>query len=103
MAGLLEAEQALYEIRVRTADHAFLGHVALAFLGFLGEDVTFERLLVSDLAGAGYFEALLGTRVRFDLWHFECFCCSTLMAAPHRRDTYGAGWEGVQRYIKKPH
>jgi hypothetical protein len=73
VAGLLEAEQALYEIRMRMANETFLGHVALAFLGFLGENVTFERLLVSDLAGAGYFETLLGTRVRFDLWHFECF------------------------------
>jgi len=74
------------------AHDAFLGEVTLAFLGFLSKNVTFERLLVSDLTGAGYFEALLGTRVRFDLWHFECFCCTTLMAAPHRRDTYGAGW-----------
>jgi len=70
---LLQTEQTLYKIRVGTADHALLGHVPLAFLGFLGEDVTFERLLVSDLAGAGNLEALLGTRVRFDLWHFECF------------------------------
>ena len=73
MACLLEAEQALYEIRMGRANETFLGHVALAFLGFLGEDVTFEGLLVSDLAGTGYFEPLLGTRVRFDLWHFECF------------------------------
>ena len=72
-AGLLETQQALYEIRVRTAHNTLLGHIALAFLGFLGEDVAFEGLLVSDLAGAGYFEPLLGTRVRFDLWHFECF------------------------------
>jgi hypothetical protein len=72
-ACLFEAEQTLYEIRMGRAHNAFLGHVALTFLGFLGEDVTFEGLLVSDLAGAGYFEALLGTRVRFDLWHFECF------------------------------
>ena len=73
-------------------DDPFLAEVALAFLGFLCEDVTFERLLVSNLAGAGYLESLLGTRVRFDLWHFACFFCATLMAAPHRRDTYGAGW-----------
>ena len=73
MVRLLQTQQALYEIRMRMADNAFLGHVALAFLGFLGEDVTFEGLLVSDLAGAGYLEPLLGTRVRFDLWHFECF------------------------------
>ena len=76
LTGLLEAEQALYEIRMRRADNTFLGHVALAFLGFLGEDVTFEGLLVSDLAGAGYFKTLFGTRVRFDLWHFEMlFLC----------------------------
>ena len=76
MAGLLEAEQTLYEISMRRADYAFLGHVALAFLGFLSENVTFEGLLVSDLAGAGYLKTLLGTRVRFDLWHFEMlFMC----------------------------
>ena len=94
--GLLQPQQPLYKIRMAGSDDPFLAEVALAFLGFFGKNVTFERLLVSDLAGAGYFEALLGTRVRFDLWHFECFFCATLMAAPHRRDTYGAGWEGVQ-------
>ena len=71
--GLFQPQQPLYKIRVRMADNTLLGHIALAFLGFLCKDVTFEGLLVSDLAGAGYFEALLGTRVRFDLWHFECF------------------------------
>ena len=70
---LLEAKEALHEIRMGSANQTFLGHVALALLGFLGENVTFEELLVSDLAGAGYLEPLLGTRVRFDLWHFECF------------------------------
>jgi len=52
------------------ADNTFLGHVALAFLGFFCKDVTFEGLLVSDLACACDLKPFLGTRVRFDLWHF---------------------------------
>jgi hypothetical protein len=89
---LFQPEEPLYKIHMRMAYDAFLGHVALAFLGFFGQDVTFEGLLVSDLAGAGDFKPLLGTRVRFDLWHFECFTCESLLADSHRRTTYGAIW-----------
>ena len=69
-AGLFQPQQPLYEIRVRMADNTLLGHIALAFLGFLCKDVTFEGLLVSDLACAGNLKPFLGTRVRFDLGHF---------------------------------
>jgi hypothetical protein len=40
--------------------------------------VTFERLLVSDLSGARYFETLFGTGVCFNLWHFKCFIVQPL-------------------------
>ena len=72
--------------------NAFLVHVALALLGLLCEDVAFERALESDLAGASDLESFLGTRIGFNLWHFECFLHDTLLAGPHRRATYGAVW-----------
>ena len=70
---LFQAQQPLYEIRVRRGDDAFLGHVAFAFLGLFGKNVPFEGLLVGDLTGAGYFEPFLGTGIRFNLGHCECF------------------------------
>ena len=42
----------------------------LRFLDFFCQNVTFERLLVSDLSCARYFETLFGTGVCFNLWHF---------------------------------
>jgi hypothetical protein len=102
---LLEAQQPLYEIRVRRGDDAFLGEVAFAFLGLFGEDVPFEGLLVGDLTGAGYFEPFLGTGVRFYLGHCRMLLMFTLLADPHRRITYGAVWAigsaKVYKYYKK--
>jgi hypothetical protein len=48
---------------------AFLFHQAFAFLAFFGEDMPLEGFLESDLAGAGDFESLFGTRIGFNLWH----------------------------------
>jgi len=36
-----------------------------------GKNVTFERFLVRDLTSARYLESLLGTGIRFNLWHFN--------------------------------
>ena len=63
----------------------------LAFLRFFGEDVSFERFLVSDLARAGYLEPFLGTGVRFYLWHVMLFTFTPCWrSAP--AETYGALW-----------
>ena len=67
---LFQSQEPFYEIRIGRGYDAFLGEVAFAFLGFLGEDVAFERLLVGDLTGARHFEALLGTGIRFNLRHY---------------------------------
>ena len=78
--------------------NAFLIEVAFAFLGLLGQDMTFESSLEGDLSGAGDLEPLFGTRIGFNLWHFKCFLHDTLLADPHRRNTYGAVWvNGAQR------
>ena len=71
---------------------AFLVQGAFAFLRLLRENVAFESALEGDLAGACYLEPLFGTRVGFNLWHFKCFLHDTLLADPHRRNTYGAVW-----------
>ena len=42
-----------------------------AAFGFLGENVTLERSLVSDFSGAGDLEPFLGTGIRFNFWHFK--------------------------------
>jgi hypothetical protein len=54
--------------------------------------VALEGTLEGDLAGACDLESLLGTRIGFNLWHFECFLHDTLLADPHGRVTYGAVW-----------
>jgi hypothetical protein len=56
-------------------DLSLFAEIAFAFLGFLGKNVTFEGFLVGDLPGAGYFEPLLGTGIRLDLWHFNYVVC----------------------------
>ena len=61
-----------------------------AFFGFLGQDVTLERLLVSDLAGAGYFKTLLGTGVCFYLGHFLNAVTVLPLWRSSPEDTYGA-------------
>ncbi len=72
--SLLQSQQTFDEIQVGLADLAFFSHDTLAFLGFLGENVTFESFLEGDLPGAGHFKPLLGTRIRSNLRHFDCFC-----------------------------
>ena len=67
---LFQPEQAFYKVQVSLADFAFFGHDTLAFLGFLGEDMTFERFLEGDLPGAGYLKPLFCTRIGSNLWHF---------------------------------
>jgi hypothetical protein len=60
--------------------------VECAFTAFrlFGKNVTFEGLLMCDLAGAGYFESFFGTGVCFNLWHeLNTFCCDTLLALPN--------------------
>ncbi len=71
---------------------SFLSHDALALLGFLSQDVTFEGFLEGNFTSTSHFKSLLGTRVRFNLRHFKCFLHDTLLADPHRRITYGAVW-----------
>lgn len=46
-------------------------HASFSFSRFLGENVSFERLLVGDLPGASHFKALFGTGIRFYLRHFR--------------------------------
>lgn len=78
---LFQAEQTHHEILVRLGYYAVNTHTALALGGFFGEDVTFERLLVCDLTGAGYLETLLGTRVCFNLRHcLNAVCRDSLKA-----------------------
>ena len=74
-SALFESEQPFYKIHVRSSDFPFLAEITFAFLGLLSKNVAFEGLLVGDLPRAGYFEPLLGTGIRLDLWHFECVVC----------------------------
>jgi hypothetical protein len=48
--------------------------------------VAFERFLISNFTRSGYFEALLGAGVGFNLWHFTIFYFYTLAGAPNRRE-----------------
>jgi hypothetical protein len=89
---LLETQQPHYKRLVGSADDPRFTEIALAFLGFLGEDMPFERLLVGDLSRSRYFEPLLGAGVRFDLRHWRMLLCNSLLADPHRRIAYGAVW-----------
>lgn len=68
---LFKSEQTFYKIQVGFVNHSIFVKTALAALRFFGKNVTFERLLVRDLSGAGYLESLLGTGIRFNLWHFN--------------------------------
>src|ERR1700748_3776011 len=95
--GLFQPQEPFYEVQVSLADFAFFGHHALAFLAFLGEDMTFERFLEGNLTRAGNLKPLFGTGVRFDLGHSTCFLYNPLLADPHRRNTYGAVWGGEGR------
>jgi hypothetical protein len=72
--GLFQPQQTFYKIGIGLVYNAFLIEVTLTLLGLLGQDVTFERTLEGDLAGAGDLESLLGTRIGFNLWHFYAFC-----------------------------
>ena len=90
--SLLETEKPLYKIQIGLADFALFGHNTFAFFGFLGKNVAFERFLEGDLTCAGHFKPLFCTRIGSNLWHLTCFLCTTLLADPHRRITYGAVW-----------
>ena len=66
-------------MHIGIAYHAVLTHIAFAFGGFLGQDVSFESFLKGDLTGTGDFKALLGAAVGFNLWHYiTCYRYSLL-------------------------
>ena len=67
---LFQSQQAFDKIGIRCADQPFFVHETFPFLRFLGENVAFERFLEGDLAGAGHFKSLFGTRIGLYLWHF---------------------------------
>lgn len=85
LTRLLEAEEAHHKIHIGLVNDTVYAHAALTLGGFLGEDVTLERLLVRDLSGAGYLEALLGTGVCFNLRH----CKMRFEMIPLRRPRSG--------------
>lgn len=60
-AGLLQTQKPHHEIHVGFGNGTVLAQGTFPLLGFFGEDVTFERLLVRDLTRARYFETLFGT------------------------------------------
>jgi hypothetical protein len=68
--SLFQSQEAFYKIEVRFCNCAVFSQIAFPFFRLLCEDVPFERLLVRDLTGARYFEALFGTGICFNLWHF---------------------------------
>lgn len=69
MGGLFKTQEAFYEVAVGGTHFTLLSHQPFALFGFLGEDVSFESFLESDLSGAGNLEPFFGTRVCFNLWH----------------------------------
>ena len=71
--SLLETEKPLYKIQIGLAHFALFGHDTLAFFGFLGKNVAFERFLEGDLTRAGHFKPLFCTRIGSNLWHLSCF------------------------------
>ena len=68
---LLQSQQTLYKIDVGFMNHTVFVEPAFAAIRLFSKNVTFEGLLMGDLAGAGYFESFFGTGVRFYLWHFK--------------------------------
>jgi len=54
--------------------------------------VTFVRFLESDFTGSGYFEALLGAGVGFNLWHYYNILFLHPRRRPEQTGTYGAMW-----------
>jgi hypothetical protein len=75
---LLQAQQAFYKIHIAFVNNAVFAERALAAFGFFCKDVTFERFLVSDLAGSSHFKALFCAGVCFNLRHFTWFFCLPL-------------------------
>ena len=67
-------------MQISITDHSVLTHIAFAFSAFLGENVTFESFLKCDLTGTGNFEALLGTAVGLNLWHYITYYRYSLLA-----------------------
>ena len=101
--SLFQPQKPLYKVEVSLADFAFFGHNTLALLGFLGEDMTFERFLEGDLPGAGYLKPLFCTRIGSNLWHFNAFCmlpCWRIRTGESLMEPFGL--LGAQRYKKKP-
>lgn len=78
--SLLQPKEAHHKVHIGFGNNAVFGQGPFPFLGFLGEDVSLERLLVRDFTRARYFETFLGTGVCFNLWHVACVEGSALEA-----------------------
>ena len=67
--ALFKTQQSFYKIHVGLGYHAVFVESTFAFFGFFCKNVSFKRLLMGDFSSSRHFEALLGTRVRFNLRH----------------------------------
>lgn len=77
---------------VCVADQSFLTQVAFALGTLFCKDVPFERFLINNFTGAGYFKALLGAGVGLNLWHFIVILLLRPRRRPEMTGTYGAMW-----------
>jgi len=62
-------------------DLSIFVHGAFALLGFLGEKVSTESLLMCDLSSTGYLEPFFGAGIGLYLWHLIELLCDTLLAS----------------------
>jgi hypothetical protein len=54
--------------------------------------VAFKSFLKSNFTGTGYFKALLGAGVGFNLWHYQYNLFLHPCRRPEQTGTYGAMW-----------
>jgi len=62
--------------------------------------MTFASFLKSNFACTGYFKALLGAGVGFNLWHYFNILFLHPRRRPEQTGTYGAMW--VICFMKNP-
>ena len=87
--SLFQTKQAFNKIQVGFCYRAGDSHSAFPFFRFFCKDVTFESFLMCNLSRASHFEALFGTGISLNLWHFKCFIVVPLRRSP-QGDAYGA-------------
>jgi hypothetical protein len=72
---LLTVKHCAHILLISRVNYGRMGQVAFLLLCFLGQNMTFERMLSLDFTGTRQLKSFLGSGFRLHFWHYCTIIC----------------------------